>query len=66
MPVSCSFAMRAAAGTRVETTKRSHSGVGPNQDEAGGADKVDVTLGLVGVHPPNYPINLIYLWTRIG
>ena len=32
------------------------------RDEAGGADKVDVTLGLVGVHPPNYPINLIYLW----
>ena len=27
-----------------------------------GADNVDITLGFVGVHAPNYPINLIYLW----
>jgi multidrug efflux pump subunit AcrB len=31
------------------------------KQEAGGADKVEVTLGLVGTHAPNYPVNLIYL-----
>src|SRR5229473_3735255 len=55
--------LRAAAGTRVETTEKIALKVlDLIKDEAGGADKVDVTLGLVGVHPPNYPINLIYLW----
>jgi multidrug efflux pump subunit AcrB len=55
--------LRAPAGTRVETTEKIALKVlDLIKDEAGGADKVDVTLGLVGVHPPNYPINLIYLW----
>jgi multidrug efflux pump subunit AcrB len=55
--------LRAPAGTRVETTEKLALKVlDLIRDEAGGADKVDVTLGLVGVHPPNYPINLIYLW----
>jgi multidrug efflux pump subunit AcrB len=56
--------LRAPAGTRVETTEEIALQVlDLIKDAAGGADKVDVTLGLVGVHPPNYPINLIYLWT---
>jgi len=56
--------LRAPAGTRVETTEKIALKVlDLVKDAAGGADKVDVTLGLVGVHPPNYPINLIYLWT---
>jgi multidrug efflux pump subunit AcrB len=55
--------LRAPAGTRVETTEKIALKVlDLIKSEAGGADKVDVTLGLVGVHPPNYPINLIYLW----
>jgi multidrug efflux pump subunit AcrB len=55
--------LRAPAGTRVEATEKIALKVLELiKDEAGGADKVDVTLGLVGVHPPNYPINLIYLW----
>jgi len=55
--------LRAPAGTRVETTEKVALKVlDLIKNEAGGADKVDVTLGLVGVHPPNYPINLIYLW----
>jgi multidrug efflux pump subunit AcrB len=55
--------LRAPAGTRVETTEKTALKVlDLINDEAGGADKVDVTLGLVGVHPSNYPINLIYLW----
>ncbi len=56
--------LRAPAGTRVETTEKIALKVlDLVKDAAGGANKVDVTLGLVGVHPPNYPINLIYLWT---
>jgi multidrug efflux pump subunit AcrB len=55
--------LRAPAGTRVEATEKIALKVlDLIKYEAGGADKVDVTLGLVGVHPPNYPINLIYLW----
>jgi multidrug efflux pump subunit AcrB len=55
--------LRAPAGTRVETTEKIALKVlDLIKDAAGGADKVDVTLGLVGVHPPSYPINLIYLW----
>jgi multidrug efflux pump subunit AcrB len=55
--------LRAPAGTRVETTEKIALKVlDLIKHEAGGADKVDVTLGLVGVHPANYPINLIYLW----
>ena len=55
--------LRAPAGTRVESTEKIALKVlDLIKQEAGGADKVDVTLGLVGVHPPNYPINLIYLW----
>ena len=27
-----------------------------------GAENVALTMGLVGVHAPNYPVNLIHLW----
>ena len=27
-----------------------------------GADSILISMGLVGVHAPNYPVNLIYLW----
>ena len=56
--------LRAPAGTRVEATEEIALRVlDLIKDEADGPDKVDVTLGLVGMHPPNYPINLIYLWS---
>jgi multidrug efflux pump subunit AcrB len=56
--------LRAPAGTKVEATEKVALRVFDIiKQEAGGADKVDVTLGLVGVHAPNYPINLIYLWS---
>jgi multidrug efflux pump subunit AcrB len=55
--------LRAPAGTRVGGTEKTALKVlDLIKSEAGGADQVDVTLGLVGVHPPSYPINLIYLW----
>jgi multidrug efflux pump subunit AcrB len=56
--------LRAPAGTRIEATEKIALKVlDVIKQEAGGADKVDVSLGLVGVHSPNYPINLIYLWS---
>jgi len=56
--------LHAPAGTRVEATEKIALKVlDLIKHEAGGADQVDVTLGLVGVHPPNYPINLIYQWS---
>lgn len=30
--------------------------------EAGGEDKVAVTIGMVGVHNASYPVNLVHLW----
>jgi multidrug efflux pump subunit AcrB len=55
--------LRAPAGTRVESTEQIALQVLDFiKQEAGGADKVEVSLGLVGVHAPNYPINLVYQW----
>jgi multidrug efflux pump subunit AcrB len=55
--------VRAPAGARIATTEKVALRVlDIVKQEAGGADKVEVTLGLVGTHAPNYPINLIYLW----
>jgi len=55
--------IRAHPGSRIEQTEkvalRALDIIGK---EAGGADKVAVSIGLVGVHAPSYPINLIYLW----
>mgnify|MGYP005811317113 CR=1 FL=1 len=55
--------LRAPAGTQVEGTEKiALRVIDLIKEEAGGADKVDLTLGLVGVHAPNYPINLVYQW----
>jgi len=55
--------LRAPAGTQVEGTEKIALRVlDIMKQEAGGADKVEVSLGLVGVHAPNYPINLVYQW----
>ena len=55
--------LRAPAGTQVEGTEQLALRVlAMLKEEAGGEDKFDVTLGLVGVHAPNYPINLVYQW----
>jgi multidrug efflux pump subunit AcrB len=55
--------LRAAAGTLVEGTEKiALQALDIIAQEAGGAGKIDVSLGLVGVHAPNYPINLVYQW----
>jgi multidrug efflux pump subunit AcrB len=55
--------LRAPAGTQVEGTEKiALRTLDLIKQEAGGAEKVEVSLGLVGVHAPNYPINLVYQW----
>jgi multidrug efflux pump subunit AcrB len=56
--------LRAPPGTRIDATEKVALRVlDIIKQEAGGPDSVAVSVGLVGVHPPNYPINLIYLWS---
>jgi multidrug efflux pump subunit AcrB len=53
--------MRAPAGTKVELTEGIAKQIlGIIDRESGG--QVLLTMGLVGVHAPNYPVNLIHLW----
>ncbi|MEN9285114.1 MAG: Multidrug resistance protein MdtC [Verrucomicrobiota bacterium] len=55
--------LRAPAGTPVEDTEKIAQRVlAMVAERAGGADKVAVTMGLIGVHAPNYPVNLIHQW----
>ncbi|HLH52622.1 MAG TPA: efflux RND transporter permease subunit [Verrucomicrobiae bacterium] len=54
--------LRAPAGTRVENTEAIALRVLDIIKREAGQQNVALTIGLVGVHAPNYPINLIYLW----
>ena len=54
--------LRAATGTKVENTEQLALRVLDVVKREIGADKIAITLGLVGVHAPNYPVNLIHLW----
>jgi multidrug efflux pump subunit AcrB len=55
--------LRAPSGTRVDITEElSKKVLGIIAREAGGADKVDVTIGMVGVHNSSFPVNLVHLW----
>jgi multidrug efflux pump subunit AcrB len=58
------FALRfkAPAGTKVEKTEALAKAVLALVDREAGAGKVALSMGLVGVHAPNYPVNLIHLW----
>jgi len=54
--------LRAPSGTHVDLTEGlAKKALEIIQREAG-PDHVALTLGLVGVHAPNYPVNLIHLW----
>ena len=55
--------LRAPAGTRVERTEVIAQQVLQAIEEEVGSDNLGTTLGFVGVQPPSYPINTIYLWT---
>ena len=53
---------RAPAGTKFESTEAlAREVLDVIRTESG--DRVDITLGYVGVQPSSYPINTIFLWT---
>lgn len=54
--------LRAPAGTRVERTEEIALKVLDIIKKEAGPENIALTLGFIGVHPPSYPINLIYLW----
>jgi multidrug efflux pump subunit AcrB len=54
--------LRAPVGTKVENTETLALKVLDLIKREAGPANVALTMGLVGVHAPNYPINLIHLW----
>ena len=55
--------LRAATGTRIERTEVMALRALDVIREEVGADNVAISTGFIGVQPPSYPINTIYLWT---
>ena len=53
---------RGAAGTKVEKTEAVAKQILDVINREAGAANVALTIGLVGVHASNYPVNLIYLF----
>jgi multidrug efflux pump subunit AcrB len=53
---------RAEPGTRVEVTEQIAQRILAMVSEEAGPSGVAMTMGLVGVHAPNYPVNLIHQW----
>jgi multidrug efflux pump subunit AcrB len=57
-----SVRLRAPAGTRVDKTEAiALQTIDLIRNEVG-SNNVAITLAFVGVHAPNYPVNLIHLW----
>jgi multidrug efflux pump subunit AcrB len=54
--------LRAPTGTRVDLTEQLALKVLDLIKREAGPDHIALTMGLVGVHAPNYPVNLIHLW----
>jgi len=54
--------LRGPAGTKVENTETTALQVLDYIKEVAGPDNVAISLAFVGVHAPNYPINLVYQW----
>ena len=54
--------LRAPAGTNVEGTEALAKKALAIIAREAGEKNIALTLGLVGVHAPNYPVNLIHLW----
>lgn len=55
--------LRAPTGTRIEKTEKVALKALDIIHSAVGRENVEITSGFVGVQPPSYPINTIYLWT---
>jgi multidrug efflux pump subunit AcrB len=55
--------LRAPSGTQVALTEALSGRVlRIIEREAGGADKIDMSIGMVGVHNSSFPVNLVHLW----
>lgn len=54
--------IRAPVGTRVEVTEADALKALDIVKRDAGADNIALTLGLIGVHGSNYPVNFITLW----
>lgn len=54
--------IRAAAGTRIEQTEKYTKKLTELVIAKVGEKQMQMSLGLVGVHAPNYPVNLIHQW----
>jgi multidrug efflux pump subunit AcrB len=54
--------LRAPAGTQLESTEAVALRALDLIKQEAGPQNVEITLGFIGVHGANYPINLIYLW----
>jgi multidrug efflux pump subunit AcrB len=56
--------MKAPTGTRIERTEElAQQALRVIEREAGGADKVKMSVGYVGSFPTNYPIQAVHQWT---
>ncbi|HLX63170.1 MAG TPA: efflux RND transporter permease subunit [Planctomycetota bacterium] len=54
---------REATGTRIEETERTAAKTLDIIKSEVGPDSIEMTLGFVGVQPPNYSMNSIYQWS---
>jgi multidrug efflux pump subunit AcrB len=54
--------LRAPAGTRLDLTEQMALRALDLIKRDAGADNIAITMGLVGVHASNYPVNLIHQW----
>lgn len=50
-------------GTRVERTEVLTKEILETIKEEIGPDRIDISLGFVGVHPSSYPVNTLYMWS---
>jgi multidrug efflux pump subunit AcrB len=55
--------IRAPTGTRVERTEEIALQALHVIEKTVGKQNIEVSTGFIGVHPPNYPVNHIFLWT---
>ena len=55
--------LRAPSGTQVDRTEALAKKVlATIAREAGGNDRIEVSIGMVGVHNSSFPVNLVHLW----
>ena len=55
--------LRMPDGTRIENTEEKTKKFLEVVDEVVGRENVEITSAFVGIQPPSYPVNTIFLWT---